>query len=258
MDKEQIKKELIEYLAEADRKAPSKDRIKGSDINKNNSASNSSGDIKFSAVTKLALQNKVNQHNKAMKKQGKPESTMATYGQLAAVYRRGSGAYSVSHRPGVSRGAWAMARVNAFLYLLKNGRPENSKYVTDNDLLPEKHPRKSNSKAKESLQEAENKYNPPKGAQSAAKRALEWIAQGKAGSGFTDVGRARAAQLARGGAVSEAVAKKMKSYFARHAVDKKATGFNSGEDGYPSPGRVAWDAWGGDAAASWSAKLTFK
>lgn len=108
------------------------------------------------------------------------------------------------------------------------------------------------------LSEAEKKYNPPAGAQSAAKRALEWIADGKAGSGFTAVGRARAAQLARGGSVSETVAKKMKSYFARHAVDKNATGFNSGEDGYPSPGRVAWDAWGGDAAASWAGKLTFK
>ncbi|NBR24516.1 MAG: hypothetical protein EBU08_12240 [Micrococcales bacterium] len=101
------------------------------------------------------------------------------------------------------------------------------------------------------------KYTPPKGAQTAAKRALAWIADGKAGSGFTDVGRARAAQLARGGQVSVDVAKKMKAYFARHVVDKKATGFNSGEEGYPSPGRVAWDAWGGDAAASWSAKLVF-
>ena len=108
------------------------------------------------------------------------------------------------------------------------------------------------------LKEAEVKYSPPKGVQSAAKRALKWIADGKAGSGFTDVGRARAAQLARGGQVSADVAKKMKSYFARHAVDKKATGFNSGEEGYPSPGRVAWDAWGGDAAASWSEKLTFE
>lgn len=104
----------------------------------------------------------------------------------------------------------------------------------------------------------EDKYYPPKGAQSAAKRALKWIEEGKAGSGFTAVGRARAAQLARGGAVSRAVAAKMKAYFARHAVDKQATGFNSGEEGYPSPGRVAWDAWGGDAAASWSSKLTFK
>lgn len=101
------------------------------------------------------------------------------------------------------------------------------------------------------------KYYPPKGAQSAAKRALKWIEEGKAGSGFTATGRARAAQLARGGAVSRDVAAKMKSYFARHEVDKKATGFRAGEDGYPTPGRVAWDAWGGDAAASWSSKLKF-
>ena len=43
----------------------------------------------------------------------------------------------------------------------------------------------------------------------------------------------------------------MKAYFARHEVDKKATGFRSGEEGYPTPGRVAWDAWGGDAGKSW-------
>jgi hypothetical protein len=43
----------------------------------------------------------------------------------------------------------------------------------------------------------------------------------------------------------------MKSYFARHAVDKQATGFSSGEEGFPTPGRVAWDAWGGDAGKSW-------
>jgi hypothetical protein len=106
--------------------------------------------------------------------------------------------------------------------------------------------------------EAQEKYTPPAGAQAAAKRALKWIAEGKAGSGFTATGRARAAQLARGGAVSREVAAKMKSYFARHQVDKKATGFRAGEEGYPTPGRVAWDAWGGDAAASWSSKLTFE
>lgn len=103
----------------------------------------------------------------------------------------------------------------------------------------------------------EQKYTPPAGAQTAAKRALKWIAEGKAGSGFTATGRARAAQLARGGQVSREVAAKMKAYFARHQVDKKATGFRAGEEGYPTPGRVAWDAWGGDAAASWSAKLKF-
>jgi hypothetical protein len=33
-----------------------------------------------------------------------------------------------------------MARVNAFLFLLRAGRPENAAYVSDNDLLPEDHP----------------------------------------------------------------------------------------------------------------------
>jgi hypothetical protein len=44
----------------------------------------------------------------------------------------------------------------------------------------------------------------------------------------------------------------MYSFFSRHEVDKKATGFNSGEEGFPSKGRVAWDLWGGDGGFSWS------
>ena len=36
-----------------------------------------------------------------------------------------------------------MARVNAFLYLLANLKPKRSAYITDNDLLPKSHPRKS-------------------------------------------------------------------------------------------------------------------
>lgn len=94
-------------------------------------------------------------------------------------------------------------------------------------------------------------YSPPEGVQSAAKRALKWISEGKAGSGFTDVGRRRASQLARGGPVSRDTVVRMKSYFARHVNDKQATGFYSGEKGFPSPGRVAWDAWGGDAGRTW-------
>ena len=95
-------------------------------------------------------------------------------------------------------------------------------------------------------------YSPPEGVRAAAKRALKWIEEGKAGSGFTDVGRKRAADLARGAEISVATLGRMKSFFARHEVDKKATGFSSGEEGYPSPGRVAWDAWGGDAGQSWA------
>lgn len=61
-------------------------------------------------------------------------------GVLKTVYQRGVGAYNVSHSPRVqSAEQWALARVNAFLYLVRTGRPENSKYVGDNDLLPKGH-----------------------------------------------------------------------------------------------------------------------
>jgi hypothetical protein len=64
-------------------------------------------------------------------------------GMLKSVYQRGVGAYNVSHSPNVqSVEQWALARVNAFLYLVKEGRPENDKYVGDNDLLPKEHPKK--------------------------------------------------------------------------------------------------------------------
>jgi HK97 family phage prohead protease len=94
-------------------------------------------------------------------------------------------------------------------------------------------------------------YTPTEGVAVAAKRALEWIAEGLAGSGFTAVGRARATQLASGRDVSADVVNRMISYFARHEVDKEAEGFSLGDDSYPSAGRVAWDAWGGDAGQSW-------
>lgn len=94
-------------------------------------------------------------------------------------------------------------------------------------------------------------YDVPKGVMEAAQRAVAWIREGKAGSGFTNVGRARASQLANGRPVSLDIVNRMKSYFARHQNDKQAEGFNYGEHGYPSPGRVAWDAWGGDAGEIW-------
>jgi hypothetical protein len=65
-----------------------------------------------------------------------------TVGKLKAVFQRGLGAFNVSHSPKVSSASqWAFARVNAFLYLVKNGRPENAKYTGDFDLLPAKHPK---------------------------------------------------------------------------------------------------------------------
>ena len=70
--------------------------------------------------------------------------------------------------------------------------------------------------------------------------------------GGTRVGLARANQIVNGETLSEDTILRMYSFFSRHEVDKKAEGFNSGEDGFPSPGRVAWDLWGGDAGFRWS------
>lgn len=103
---------------------------------------------------------------------------------------------------------------------------------------------------------AEEMYKIPAGARAAAKRGLEWLKQGYGGKGLTATGRARGAQLARGGSVSRDVAVKMRAYFARHEPDRKADGFYANSDKYPSPGRVAWDLWGGDAGRSWVNKLS--
>jgi hypothetical protein len=122
--------------------APKKDQIKGSSKNKKGSASGGRK-VTFSPAVEKSLKNKVVQHNE---KSGK--GRRATLGMLKAVYRRGAGAYSGSHRPGMTRNQWAMGRVNAFLKILKSGKPSNSAYKQDNDLLPSGHPRstkKSNS-----------------------------------------------------------------------------------------------------------------
>lgn len=99
---------------------------------------------------------------------------------------------------------------------------------------------------------------PPQGVQRAAQRALRWIEEGRAGRNFTATGRRRARQLADGDSVSDDVVRKMEQYFRRHEVDKDAAGFTRGGDGFPSPGRVAWDAWGGDAGQRWARAQTRK
>jgi predicted ABC-type ATPase len=98
-------------------------------------------------------------------------------------------------------------------------------------------------------------FVPPQAVQDEAKRALEWIKEGHAGAGFTDVGRARAAQLANGEGVSRETLARMKSFLARHSVDAQGKGYHIGEAGFPSPGRVAFAAWGGSAAKTWVDKL---
>lgn len=120
--------------------ALSAERIRGSKRNAIGSASSVSKatKVEIDPATLKTLLQKVKDHNKSV--QDKETWRKASLGQLKAVYRRGAGAFSVSHRPGMTRNQWAMGRVNAFLKILSSGKPNNSRYVGDNDLLPKNHP----------------------------------------------------------------------------------------------------------------------
>ena len=96
-------------------------------------------------------------------------------------------------------------------------------------------------------------YKPTEGMIAEANRGLEW--RREFGRGGTSVGIARARDISNGKSLPLATVKRMKSFFARHEVDKKAEGFRPGEKGYPSNGRIAWALWSGDAGKSWSEKI---
>jgi hypothetical protein len=83
-----------------------------------------------------------------------------------------------------------------------------------------------------------------------AQRGLDWREEFKRGG--TNIGAGRARQLVARENLSPSTVKRMKSFFARHEVDKRAEGFRQGEKGYPSNGRIAWSLWGGDAGFAWS------
>jgi HK97 family phage prohead protease len=219
--------------------APPSDQITGSDENEPGSAAGAGGDIAISAATETALRNKVTEHNDAMKERDRPAWTRTTFGQLAAVYRRGSGAYSTSHRPGIGRAQWSMARVNAYLFLLRTGAPENPNYVTDNDLLPEDHPRSTRSRSVRA-------DTPPEYVQAAARRGLEFNRAGRGGDGLTDQ-TIREARLMADGTVSDDKAVRTSAWAARHAVDLEAAKNNDPDDPeFPGAGAVAHYLWGID------------
>lgn len=117
--------------------APKADRIKGSKKNPAGSAksSSSASKISLSKSTISVLRKKLEDfRNKYPKKKNVSEN------DLKAVYRRGSGAYSSTHRPTISggkpnsRAAWSYARVNAFLRKAA-GLEVKKAYIQDDDLL---------------------------------------------------------------------------------------------------------------------------
>ena len=100
--------EMLAYLDESEAKRPGpksgaqtpakpSEKKKGSDKNKPGSAGEKGGKITFSESVIKSLKEKVKKHNE------KHPSKKVTLGQLKKVYRRGAGAFSTSHRPGITR-----------------------------------------------------------------------------------------------------------------------------------------------------------
>jgi hypothetical protein len=124
-------------------KAPKSDIPNPSPKGKGTAKGDASGKTgaKVSQRDRKALQKKADEFNEKYKEK---LGYGVTVGMLASVFQRGLGAFNTSHSPNVkSASQWAHARVNAFMYLVKNGRPQNAKYTTDYDLLPAKHPKSS-------------------------------------------------------------------------------------------------------------------
>lgn len=171
-------------------------------------------------------------------------------GMLKSVYQRGVGAYNVSHSPKVqSAEQWALARVNAFLYMVKEGRPENKKYTGDNDLLPKKHP-----KYQEQSAEVFASYDDyPESARNNACKAIRWKEQyGEEVEGMTQVGWIRANQLCKGEKISEETIARM-SGFQRHRQNSEvAPEFK--DTPWKDKGYVAWLGWGGTTGINWASE----
>lgn len=102
-------------------------------------------------------------------------------------------------------------------------------------------------------EERQEGYAPTDGMVAEARRGLEW--RQAFGRGGTQVGVARARDIVNRRRLSRTTVARMASYFARHAIDKRAQGFRPGEPGYPSAGRIAWALWGGDAGQTFARSI---
>jgi hypothetical protein len=108
-------------------------------------------------------------------------------------------------------------------------------------------------KKKIKLAEEENSFAPTKEMAAEAELGLKWREEYKRGG--TEVGVARARDISNMRNLSLDTVARMNSYFARHEVDKEALGWNQGEEGFPTAGRIAWQLWGGDPGKDWAARI---
>ena len=108
-------------------------------------------------------------------------------------------------------------------------------------------------KKKIKLAEDETSFAPTKEMAAEAELGLKWREEYKRGG--TEVGVARARDISNMRNLSLDTVTRMNSYFARHEVDKEALGWNQGEEGFPTAGRIAWQLWGGDPGKDWAARI---
>lgn len=201
-----------------------------------------------SARVEKALKKKADDHNDSVSAKSKKTSL----GTLKKVFNRGVGAYNTnpsSVRPSVSSpDQWAMARVNSYLFALKNGKYKGGKH--DTDLLPEGHPMSSK---KESKAEGYDDY--PQSATNNAKRVKNWI--DKYGrdqvDGMTTIGLSRMNQLISREKLSLSVLKRTFSFLSR----TKGGGYNKINPKFKDmpwrdKGYVAYLGWGGESMLNYA------
>lgn|GEM_PF-2896255 len=103
------------------------------------------------------------------------------------------------------------------------------------------------------VSQADESYAPTDEMAGEAELGLKW--REEYGRGGTEIGVARARDISNKRNLSFDTVQRMNSYFSRHEVDKEATGWNQGEDGFPTAGRIAWQLWGGDAGRDWAKRI---
>ena len=196
---------------------------------------------------KVALQNKIDEHNDEV---GDDEDKRTTVSILFQVYERGIGAYRTnpsSVRPSVSSPEqWAMARVNSFLYALRNGKFRSGKH--DTDLLPEGHPMSSKD---EPTEKNETFSDYPQTATNNAKRMIEWREKyGDEVRAGTATGWRRASMLANREPLTIEMLNRIKSFFARHEGNQTIADQYK-DTPWRDNGFVSWNLWGGTAMRNW-------
>ena len=86
-----------------------------------------------------------------------------------------------------------------------------------------------------------------------AERALEWRQEYNRGG--TEVGVARARDIANRANLSAETVARMRSFFSRHGVNRSEHYDAKEPDGGPTAWRIAWDLWGGDPGRTWADRI---